>query len=468
MKFLPALRKRVPETLPASMVLDTVSQVYAGQMMNRGLTNQLSGMGGQTDKSVWFKYVPHWLNDRQMIENVCNLSWLAERFIDMPVDDMFAKPRIYDSNKRFKKAFKDLKIDTRAASAIKLSRKYGTGLLWLVSKEAKPEVPLNLNAIRKGDVVNAVAIDRNDVSVKIIDKNVMSPNFGQPEIYTLHVHQFGSIDVHYTRIYRWDGQTADTINGWQQYEKDWGVSSLASVMQEVFNDSTMISAITHLIQEASIPVHKVDGLAEIMCRGKAAADEQNVDDIMKQVNMYKSIYRTIFMDSDNEFDRTSVNFSNIPELMVQFEERFAMSSGVSTTRFLGKSASGLNATGEGDQRNDSKSTRIRQTRMLEPFYDWVDPIIARSVGGPAPEYEFPPLFEMSEKETSDIDLARSRAAKLMVDNGSWSPKEAKDYLATGTLPAGSLDPAAERTSFGGTNDPEGETKREVVKEGEDN
>jgi len=459
--MLPARFQPKPKAYPMAKVLDAVNNVYAAQMMQRGMYNGATGAGGLNDKSSWFQFIPAWLNDTNTIENVCVQSWMAERFIDMPVDDMFAKPRVFDDD-AFLEESQRLEVDSKAAAAMKLGRKFGTGFFWLVTKESKTDTPLNINAIRRGDVVNCVAIDRNDVTIVARDQNIMSPNFGKPEIYTLYVHDFGRVDVHHTRLYRFDGKVPDTINGWRQYERDWGLSELASAMQEVFNDSTVTNAITQLIQEASIPVHKVDGLSEIMTRGKCA-DEMDVDQIMKAVSLNKSIYNTIFMDSEDDFGRESVNFSNIPDLMDRFEERFAMASGISTTRFLGKSASGLNATGEGDQRNDSKSTRIRQIAKLEPFYRWIDPILARSAGTKVPVYTFPPLFEMSEKEVSDIDLSRSRAAKLMVDGGSWSPEEAKEYLASGKLPTGSLSPEAERMMTGGGNDPEGESNREVVK-----
>jgi phage-related protein (TIGR01555 family) len=451
-------------SLPASQVLDTINNVYAMQMLKRTMQNPVSGAGGMNDKSSWFQFVPMWLNDPNTIENVCVQSWLAERFINMPVDDMFAQPRVYDDDV-FRSEIDRLGIDRIAADAMKLGRKFGTGFFWLITKEAKTDTPLNINSIRKGDIVNCVAIDRNDVTVVTKTRSIMSDNFGKPEIYSLYISEFGRVDVHYTRLFRFDGKTPETINGWRQYEQDWGVSELASAMQEVFNDSSVTNAITQLIQEASIPVHKVDGLTEIMTRGKCAADEQNVDDIMKAVSLHKSIYNTIFMDGEDSFERESVNFSNIPDLMDRFEERFAMSSGISTTRFLGKSASGLNATGEGDQRNDSKSTRIRQRSQLEPFYRWVDPIIARSAGVSVPEYTFPPLFEMSEKEMSDVDLNRAKSAKLMVDNGSWSPEEAKDYLATGKLPKGGLSPDAERMMSKSVEDPTGKINKEAGKKG---
>ena len=447
------------EIVTAKQAFDAVNNAYSQRMSTRGLYNPASGAGTGMDKSSYFQFLPAWLNDTAMIENVTNQSWLAERFIDMPVDDMFAKPRVYVDDKFREEAIR-LSIDKKIADTMKLARKYGTGLLWLVTNEEDSATPMNVKKIRKNNVVNCIVLDRHDVSIVSTTRNIMSPNFGKPEIYNLRVDGYGTVPVHHSRIYRVDGQESESSNGWKFYEKEWGVSELALVMQEVFNDVSVVGAITQLIQEASIPVHKVDGLSEIMCRGKLP-DEQDVNDIMQQVSLNKSIYRTIFMDGEDQFDRTSVNFSNIPELMSQFEERFAMSSGVSTTRFLGKSPDGMNATGEGDQRNDSKSTRIRQTHTLDPFYKWIDPILARSAGTTVPSYEFPPLFEMSEKEVSDIDLSRGRTSKLMIDNGSWSPLEGKCYLETGRLPEGDLDADAERASSG-TADPENKSNGDLV------
>jgi phage-related protein (TIGR01555 family) len=419
--------------------IGALENVYAQRMLQRkpsGFANPLSGAGGPTDKSAFFTFIPFWLNDVGLIERICNQSWVAERFVTMPVDDMFAKPRTYNSPK-FKQIFNSLNIDTNVAATMHLGRKFGTGLFWLVTKEAPSDSPLDIRKIREGDVVNCISVDKNDASILYRNTNIMSPNFNKPEIYQIRIHNHGSVNVHASRIYRHDGQACESINGWRSYEKEWGVSSLVKVMTDVFNDTSVVEAISHLIQEASIPVHKVDGLNEILTNGKQP-DEQDVDEMMQYASMYKSIYKTMFMDSDDDFDRTSVNFSNIPDLMDRFEERLAMASGMSVTRFLGKAPSGLNATGEGDQRNDSKSIRIRQTQILEPFYRWIDPIIARSAGVEVPVYEFPPLFEMSEKEVSEVQKNRAVSAKHMVDSGVWEKEDAKNYIATGQAPRGKV------------------------------
>jgi len=454
-KFLP--QKLLPQrfrnprrdSMTADEMLRAVDQYFGRgdnnvyQQRQRGLYNSASGLGGATDKSSFFQLLPIWLNDPTYPEKICNQSWTAERFVSMPIDDMFAKPRVYE-NEPFQNEVTRLNVDKKFANSLKLARKYGTGLFWLITKEAPSETPLDISRIRKGDAANCIAIDRTDVTIVTRTSNPMSSNFGKPEIYRLNIQGFGTVNVHHSRIYRSDGQESESVNGWRIYEKDWGVSSLIKVFSDVCNDAAVVEAISQLMQESSIPVHKVEGLNEILCRGKLA-DEPDVDDMMREINLKKSIYRTVFMDSDDEFERTSVNFSNIPDLMDRFEERLAMASGLSVTRFLGKAPSGLNATGEGDQRNDSKTTRIRQTQVLEPFYTWADPIIARSAGTTVPIYSFPPLFEMSEKEVSDMDFNRSRSANLMVKEGVWSPEEAKIYIATGQKPTGKIATATKKS-----------------------
>jgi phage-related protein (TIGR01555 family) len=443
----PAVIDRAQQTVKLKTAIDAMENIYAQRMMQRkpgGLYNPLSGAGGPTDKSAFFTFIPYWLNDTAFIERVVNQSWVAERFVAMPVDDMFAKPRMY-TNPKFKEEFSRLKIDNRAAAAMRLGRMYGTGLFWMVTREAPPDTPFDIRKIRPGDAVNCIAIDRTDATILARNKNVMSPSFNEPEIYQIRVHGFGSTNVHASRIYRADGQSCDSINGWRSYEKDWGVSSLVKVMTDVFNDVSVVEAISQLMQESSIPVHKVNGLNEILSRGKLP-DEPDVDEMMQMASMYKSIYRTMFMDGDDSFDRTSVNFSNIPDLMDRFEERLAMASGMSVTRFLGKAPSGLNATGEGDQRNDSKSIRIRQTQILDPFYRWIDPIIARSTGTEVPEYLFPALFEMSDKESSEVESNRGRTIKMLVETKVWTADEAKDYMATGVTPKGKAVPKILQTA----------------------
>ena len=52
-----------------------------------------------------------------------------------------------------------------------------------------------------------------------------------------------------------------------------------------------------------------------------------------------------------EFTRVNVPFGGLPDLLERVALRMASISGMPATRFLGRAPQGMNATGEGDERN---------------------------------------------------------------------------------------------------------------------
>lgn len=431
-----------PEVAPLTQVLDDVQAYYRNAQMQRSagtVMNPLSGAGGYGDKSMFFQFLPFWLDSKSFIENTLINSWVASRFINMPVDDMFTKPREYEDEKFL--AYADMiQYNVKIARAMRLARKYGTGLMWMVTKEASPEEPLEIDRIRPGDLTNIVTLDRYDANVLFYDRDIHSVRMGQPEMYQLHVNSVGTFNVHASRIYRFDGITSDSSNGWNFYNRDWGVSNLAHAMTEILNDASVMQAVSHLVQEASIPVQKINGLMEILCQEDTFSDEMSVQQRMAQINALKSIYRTVFMDSKDEFTREAVNFASIPDLIEKFSDRLAMMAGISATRFLNKSPDGQNSTGEGDMRNDNRTTAARQELLLDPCYVWADQILARAAGTAVPDYNFPPLFELSQKEEAELIGKRAEASVKMVQTSCWTEDDARHYVATGNLPEGSIDP----------------------------
>ena len=59
------------------------------------------------------------------------------------------------------------------------------------------------------------------------------------------------------------------------YDQDWGVSELIPIMTSLIEDQTLASSIAHLSQEASIPVLKIQGLAEKAAGMPVDSDEQS-------------------------------------------------------------------------------------------------------------------------------------------------------------------------------------------------
>lgn len=444
------LRKKKTDVFDGEMIpvrdvvklLDSSSSGYyreaqAGRGINPALANPMSGMGGIADKSGFFQFIPAWLQDKQTIESLIQRSWAAARFIHMPVDDMFTKPRQYEDDD-LKEIYEVLKADQKLASTMSLGRAYGTGLIWAVTSEADPEEPLDLNKIRPGDLTNLIVVDQHDVQIISKNRDPESVSFGTPELYDIRLNGSGTFRVHASRVYRFDGLEPGSINGWTTVSDDWGISNLAQTVNEIMGDSAVVQSVNQLVQEASIPVQKMKGLKDLMCQAPCP-DEPSVEQQMAEFNRIKSIYSTILMDADDTFERVSVNFSGLPDIIEKYVERLAISAGISVTRFLGTSPDGMNSTGEGDMRNDNRTTAKNQHLMLRPAYRWLDEIASRSVNTEVPEYIFPPLWEPTPKESSDVEKDRTETANMNVMGSIWTEQEAKDYIATGIIPKGDLE-----------------------------
>lgn len=435
-------REKKAEVIPLKDALDAVNEFYSlparlSRLGSGGINNALSGMGGASDKSAFFFTLPFWLENKQLIETFTLNSWAATRFINMPVDDMFTRPREIEDS-RFSAAASAVNESKKIADAMKAGRKYGTGLLWAVTKEADAEEPLDVKRIRAGDLVNLLVFDRFSVEILEMQRDVSQPNYMEPLMYRFRLPEGGYQNVHHSRVFRFDGIPTDVVEGWVSLPwRYWGASCLVQALNEIQDDAAAVRSVSHLMQEASIPVQKIDGLSEMLCAGTSdfVTDEPSMDERMKALSMYKSIYRTLFMDSRDDFMRVAVQFSGLPDLLDKYAQRLATTAGISATRFLGKSPDGMNSTGEGDMRNDNRTTAVRQIHWLSPAYNFLDPIIAASAGlTEAPEYTFPPLFEPTRKESGEVDKLRAETANIMIQQSVWDESEAKGYVATGMLP----------------------------------
>ena len=110
----------------------------------------------------------------------------------------------------------------------------------------------------------------------------------------------------------------------------------------------------------------------------------------------------------------------LKDLLDAFGKFLSAATDIPATRLLGTSASGLNATGEGDLKNYYDMIRSKQKSKYKPRLDYFDEIMVRSLGlNPDEdyEYEFKSLFQMTPKEQSEVDMNNSTRDKNYYDMG---------------------------------------------------
>ena len=113
-------------------------------------------------------------------------------------------------------------------------------------------------------------------------------------------------------------------------------------------------------------------------------------------------------------------------------------------KFTGINPSGLNASTDGTMRAYYDTIAAYQNRFMRPNLVRIINFVQLSLWGeidPEITFEFEGLWEMSEKERSDLQKAEAERDQTYVDMGALAPEEVRGTLIDNpTLPFGDLDP----------------------------
>lgn len=424
-----------------------------------------SGAGGVRDKTAGAFWLPTVFAPTQL-EIIYRESWAAGRAIDMPVNDLFIrKPEFKapdedadedddepenkqgdmalreakedESVKMMKEAVKEYKLYSHLIDAMTKSRLHGAGLMIMVIRGQRFESPFDIESVMPNDLVSFITVDRWCCSVIEWQEDIMKPRYKEPEIYRITISSGRTIEyinVHHSRIFRFDGiRPVSNSNPGLWQDRDWGGSILTRILQTITKEEMSYGATGHLLQEASIPVIKSVGFTDSLragdFRASGVTDELTMEQVAEKVRSLMSNYSIFFADAEGDISRVSVNFGGICDLLNKHSEHIAEAVGIPATRFLAKSPGGLQSTGEGEQDDYARDINSQQENELRPILDRLFAIIARSKGiAEVPEYSFPSIIDMSEKDKAEAAKTWTEATSAAVTAGVMDENEARMTL----------------------------------------
>lgn len=410
----------------------TDSTTSYGGLQSGGFQNDLTGAGGLYDKSEYSYFLPTLLTSRQQLETLYVQSWAAKKFIDIPIDDMFLKWRVFsdmtdESVELMEAVEKEFDIQSHLSRGIKAGNLYGTGLVIMLTKEAPPEKPLNVDRMVAGDLLNLLTVDRFDCTVVSKDWDLKSLNYGNPELYKVTLKQGGTLTVHHSRVLRFDGMLPLSQVGWTLYDPDWGVSTIIPVLKEIMTDSGISSNVAHLVAEASIKIQKIEDYASAITGDGDC--EISLEERQRQTTLGISNYKTLYMGTDDDFVRTEITFAGLPNILDRSAKRLAAAANIPATRFWGQSPLGLNATGDSDMKNHAIQVDSEKNKKLPEPLNRLDPVLAKHAGVTEPiNYDFPSLIDVSESEQADVLVKKLSAITPAAQTGLISEEEARAAL----------------------------------------
>ena len=151
----------------------------------------------------------------------------------------------------------------------------------------------------------------------------------------------------------------------------------------------------------------------------------------------KSLLNALILDSEDNYDKKPANFAGLDKIGMMHLKLVAAGFGMPITKFLGHAPQGLNATGEGDERNYYDMISSLQENTLRPALEKLYSVIKPSAGlaYDKGELSFNPLRQMSEKDLADISKIKAETLDIQIRSGVM-PKEVQARVIRAAMDCG--------------------------------
>lgn len=394
------------------------------KIVKDGFKNVMKGLGTSKDPREQVTYQQGMMITQVTANNLYVYNWLAAKVVDVPIDDATRKWRNLlipdaDKKKEIEDALKEFDVKGNINLASKWARVFGGSVILAIIEGDDQEDPLDIEKIKPDTLKNFIVLDRYNIYPDIINRDILSDNFGKPEYYTV---SRGGQRIHHTRLVKFEGVTPTIME--LERENYWGNSIFTKIYEPISDSQITSQSINNLVYESNVDVYRINGFNALVAEGS--------DDIvvkrLKLASEMKSIINGIALDKEDEYDKKTNTFTQLPEIDDRAMQKVSGASNIPMTKLLGISPSGMNATGESDLLNYYDYVQAIQENDLRPKIDWMDSIIvaSSSLSNEPFEYEFKPLKQLTEVEQATVDYQNAQRDQLYLDQDIV---EASDVLA---------------------------------------
>lgn len=382
--------------------------------------------------SGYYALGPYITRNRIELEAAYRENWLVGKIIDCVAEDMTRDGIQMNSElepddiQKIQSAISELKIWKSICSALKWSRLYGGALAVILIDGADNEKALNVEAVGKDRFKGLAVLDRWMIQPEMGDLiTEVCPEVGMPKFYQVlpGVSVFPTQKLHYTRVLRFDGIELPYYQ--KLFENLWGLSVVERMLDRLIAFDSATQGAAQLVYKSFLRIIGIDGFREALAIGGPTENA-----VIKQFEYIRAMQTNeglTVLDAKDTFNVHSNTFAGLPDLLQQFGQQISGAEGIPLVRLFGQSPAGFSATGESDLRNYYDEIKKRQENDIRPQLDMLLKVISMStLGKPLPEdfeYDFVSLWQMSEREKSEIASADSTSISNLNGAGLLTKKQ---------------------------------------------
>lgn len=334
-----------------------------------GISNVLTRLG--LGKAAQTEYRQSLEQDWQAIYEE---SWVAERAIDLPVEDATRNWRKWEGDPDLVKALEDAEerigLIPKLEKAAKQARISGRAALFIGTNIKTLD-----NPIQPTETVSFLNfISGRELVEQQKPRNTRLSESAETEFYTID-----GVTVHKSRlILLGDGK-----------------SKLKAAYEAIRNSDSVAANIAEMVYEAKLDVYKIPELLSNI------HEDADLLRWLETVNNGKSVSNAILLDAEMEYEQKQLNFAGLRDLLLTSYQIVAGAVGIPASKLLGHSVSGLNATGDNEVQ-DFYDLVQRVQRDFKSALVNLDLLLANEAGAPLADYKWQPLKSLSEKDQAEV------------------------------------------------------------------
>lgn len=375
------------------------------------LRNAITGAGTARDPRTANAYVAGAALTQQQVDAAYRGSGLMRKIIQIPAMDMVREWRDWRIDaadvSRIEAEEKRLSIRQKVRDA-EILRGLGGGAL-VLGLPGNPSEPAP-DAIKVGQLAYVHVVSRWQLSFTALEGDARLPGFGEPMAWQLQAQGGRPVTLHPSRVIPFRADTSAMLLSLQAgaYDRFWGESRVAQVLDAVTDSDAARAAFAALLHKARLTRIGIPGLSEIA----ATPDGQTqLQGRLEVIALAESMFNASIYDAGadgqagEKIDDVAYTFAGAKDVLGAYAEFAAAISDIPATRLLGRAPEGMNSSGDSQQADWRKKIRAMQTLDLAPCLDRLDRYLVQSATGTIPEaeawYDFAPLDTPGEKENAE-------------------------------------------------------------------
>lgn len=404
------------------------AQSKATILSEDGYINILTGVGGVQDPATSTTYRPDPRLTQGMLDIIFEGDGVGRRIVEGPAEEMTREWFHIEGDEG--EAVIDVLEELGAAhcftEASTWARLYGGAMVLFVVDDGKDFdqelIPENVREVIGMRVYDRWAITFESMSVS---RDPIKRLHGFPEFYTVQPPTAPGFRCHESRLCHIPGKRLPERLRVQN--QNWDASILQGCYTALQRYGVGLGYASAMMRDFVQSVLAVKDLSSLIAAGK--------DDVVRKrlrlLDLSRSILNTMVIDADGEtYDKSMSSVAGVPDIMDRFAEHLCAVTGIPKTKLFGASAAGLNATGEGDDRNYRDFLAAEQKRTLGPLAEKLVQLVYASAEGPTSGKEpeewsvvWNKIAQPSEKEVAELRKIVADTDKIYVDAGVLSPME---------------------------------------------